>query len=470
MSTLARSPIAAVTRVTIARTRSAGSSGSVERSSATPASTSASTRAGRPASASPSPITSNSTSSAEIPGNRRCSSWTALHFASPTLAPSALARLRISSSALRSSMARILPEAQPSVQGSKPLASPSRPLLLLPRRGRRRLARPAVLAVAASAGRGLAGPRPHLPGRSTVARAPGRLRGFSGGRSGSTRRQRLRHREEPLDRELLADRPDVRRDPVDDQACGEADDHEDEDERQQQHDPALVRVLRVDHRHEARPQLRGHVDDDQRHQDRRVVRHRLRQVRDEQEAGPVDLVLEVRRLLELVQRDEERQLQQQREAGRQRVDLVLLVEGHDLLLLALLVVLVALLDPLHLRRQSLQRLHRAHLLEGERQNRQPDHHCQADDRHAPAESEVVVEELEDRLVEVDQRLEELPDCERDEAHRAALTRNSRWFSTGSRPPPERGLQRRRRQAARTNPRRTPYSRTASIAYSEQLGW
>ena len=90
---------------------------------------------------------------------------------------------------------------------------------------------------------------------------------------------------------------------------------------------------------------------------------------------------------------------------------MLLVEGHDLLLLALLVVLVALLDPLHLRRQSLQRLHRAHLLEGEREDRQPHDDREADDREPPAEPHCVVPELDDRVVDVDQGLEDVRDYE-----------------------------------------------------------
>ena len=138
----------------------------------------------------------------------------------------------------------------------------------------------------------------------------------------------------------------------------------------------------------------------------------------------MDLVLEMGRLLELVERHEERQLQEQREARGQRVDLVLLVEAHDLLLLALLVLLVALLDPLHLRRQPLERLHRADLLEGQRQDREPYHDRQADDRHPPSEPQLVVEELQDSLVDVNQGLNELPDGDWDEVHRAGLVRNS----------------------------------------------
>src|SRR3712207_8167028 len=45
-------------------------------------------------------------------------------------------------------------------------------------------------------------------------------------------------------------------------------------------------------------------------------------------------------LQRLVQREEERKLQEERQAGPERVEAVLLVERHQLLVLALLVVLV----------------------------------------------------------------------------------------------------------------------------------
>src|SRR5438128_1721690 len=98
-----------VPRVTTALTRSAGSSGSVAGFAALTASTSASTRAGRPAYWSPSSITWNSTSSADIPGNSRSSALTALHLASPRLAPSPVAVARRACSPLDSPIAGILP-------------------------------------------------------------------------------------------------------------------------------------------------------------------------------------------------------------------------------------------------------------------------------------------------------------------------------------------------------------------------
>src|SRR4051794_13543520 len=89
-STDARSPSDCATRNSIARIRSAGSSGSSSASSAShnDSSTRALTRAGRPASSSPASSTSNSTSSASIPGNDGSSALIALHFAAPTESPS----------------------------------------------------------------------------------------------------------------------------------------------------------------------------------------------------------------------------------------------------------------------------------------------------------------------------------------------------------------------------------------------
>jgi hypothetical protein len=107
------------------------------------------------------------------------------------------------------------------------------------------------------------------------------------------------------------------------------------------------------------------------------------------------------------ERDEERDLQDQREARPERVDLLALVEGHDLLVHALAVALVTLLDPLDLRLQQLEPLHGLHALERQRQDHDPDREGQEDDRHSPGPLEVpdqVVPELEDRVASVDQRL------------------------------------------------------------------
>ena len=63
-------------------------------------------------------------------------------------------------------------------------------------------------------------------------------------------------------------------------------------------------------------------------------------------ARGVDLGLELVASQQLEEREEDRELEQQRQAGGERVDLVLLVEVHHLPLLALAVVLVLLLDRL----------------------------------------------------------------------------------------------------------------------------
>src|SRR3954454_9606997 len=106
----------------------------------------------------------------------------------------------------------------------------------------------------------------------------------------------------------------------------------------------------------------------------------------------MQLVLELLAPLEIEERHEERELEDEREAGAQRIEVVLLVELHELLLHPLLVFLVALLDLLHLWLEQLERLHRADLLEGQRQDQKADHARESDYRPAPAQADVVVEE------------------------------------------------------------------------------
>ena len=81
----------------------------------------------------------------------------------------------------------------------------------------------------------------------------------SGGRSGP---------EALPDDRLLHDRPQVRRDPVDEQAGREVDDEDDEDERQRQEDHPLRPVRRRRHQ-QRREQLRADVEHDQRRPGRR---------------------------------------------------------------------------------------------------------------------------------------------------------------------------------------------------------
>ena len=107
---------------------------------------------------------------------------------------------------------------------------------------------------------------------------------------------------------------------------------------------------------------------------------------------------EVARELEVLQRvvegDEDRELQQHRQARGGRVDLVLPVELHQLFVLLLPVVLVLLLDLLHLRRVLLQRLHRVDLPDRQRHEQHPDDDRRGDDRPGPAQAEVRVEPVE----------------------------------------------------------------------------
>ena len=103
--------------------------------------------------------------------------------------------------------------------------------------------------------------------------------------------------------------------------------------------------------------------------------------------------------------DEYRQLEDQGKKRGERVDLVLPIELHDLLLLALLVVLVLRLDRFQLGRHPLELLHRVELLEGQRQQQRPDHNRQRDDRPTPRPADHAVEEDQDRTEDVDQRLE-----------------------------------------------------------------
>ncbi len=90
-----------------------------------------------------------------------------------------------------------------------------------------------------------------------------------------------------------------------------------------------------------------------------------------------------------VHRDEDRELQQHGPAPGERVDPVLLVELHDLFLLTLLVALELLLDLLDLRLHDLHVLHRADLLDPEREQDQPDHDGEQDDGHAVVRDELV---------------------------------------------------------------------------------
>ena len=162
-------------------------------------------------------------------------------------------------------------------------------------------------------------------------------------------------------------------------------------------------------------ELGADVEDDQ---DDQFGAGRLRgQVVDEEEFAAVGGAVaggrwqpDVRRQLvpeDVEEGDEDRELGDQRDAGGERVDFVLFVEAHHFLLHALFVVLVFRLDLLDLRLQRLQRPHPFQLFVGERDQHRPHRHGQGDDRHPPAEADVVVEELEDAVGDVDQRLQDV---------------------------------------------------------------
>jgi hypothetical protein len=106
-----------------------------------------------------------------------------------------------------------------------------------------------------------------------------------------------------------------------------------------------------------------------------------------------------------VERDEDGELEDERETRGGGIDLVLAVEGHQLLLLALLVRLVLLLDRLHLRHVLLHPLHRMDLPHHQRDEQHPDDHRQRDDRPRPRQADGRVQPVEDVPEDVLERRE-----------------------------------------------------------------
>ena len=238
---------------------------SARRASGTPARPPA-TRSGprsaatRASSSSPAPssTTSNSTWSTVIPGCLRSSSFIAAHLAAPTLEPSASARASCSASADRCGMS-----AEPELSG-----------------------RSAIARVSAGASSSCAAVEEASSRGAVPAVRQGDRRRAAGHHRGRRRRQTPDH-------ELLPQRPEVGRDPVDDQAGREVRDEGREHEREEQHD-ALLGLVRG-HRHDQR---RRHLRaDEQHHQHDQLGAGRLgRDVRDEQEVripGGRHLVLEL---------------------------------------------------------------------------------------------------------------------------------------------------------------------------------
>src|SRR5205085_84060 len=184
---------------------------------------------------------------------------------------------------------------------------------------------------------------------------------------------------------------------------------------------------------------------------------------------------EVRRRLRIaqdrVERDEDRQLEEHRPAPGEGVDPRLLVDLHDLLVLLLPVPLVFLLDRLHLRLDRLHVLHRADLLDAERQQDEPGQQREGDDRQAVVRDEVVDagEEPSDRVEEA------LPDSDRDHApFLSGMTASYfrarfRGSGIGSMPPLVKGPQRASLHTASAVPWTAPRDLIAPSAYWEQDG-
>ena len=101
----------------------------------------------------------------------------------------------------------------------------------------------------------------------------------------------------------------------------------------------------------------------------------------------------------LVEREEHRDLQQDRQATRGRVYLLVLVKRHQLLLLLDAVVLEAVADLLHLGLQLLHLGHQLVALVGQREERELDEHGRGEDGEA-----VVAEHLRQPVQQAEQRL------------------------------------------------------------------
>ena len=164
----------------------------------------------------------------------------------------------------------------------------------------------------------------------------------------------------------------------------------------------------------------------------------------------------------LVEDDEDRCLHEDRHTPTERVDAVLLVEGHHLGVQALAVVLVLRLQLLELRLMTLHLQHRTGALQGQRGRHR--HH---DDREDDDGAAVAVGGLEEQAEEAGDRFEEpFEDAggEDSEVHEMPLA-----GGTGSYPWPPHGWQRARRRIDRRRPRSTPWLEIDSSAYDEQLG-
>ena len=181
-----------------------------------------------------------------------------------------------------------------------------------------------------------------------------------------------------------------------------------------------------------------------------------------------DLVLEVAQHEE--ERDEDRDLEDDRQARRGRVDLVLPVELHQLFVLPLPVVLPALLDLLHLRRVRLEVLHRVDLphRDGTSRIRTSTTSATIDQAHVrPAvswnHSRTVGEEVLDRREEAGRRSRVL----RSRARGRKSVRSLHVVDAAVAP---RVAAQEAPAGERSRRERGRSSRNASSAYCEQLGW
>ncbi len=235
---------------------------------------------------------------------------------------------------------------------------------------------------------------------------------------GGRRRGRPAH-----DHPLLGDRQQVVPGPVDDEAGGELRQHVGEDDGQQHEHLLLHRIdrrLRVElllqelsEAHHDRPG----ADHQQRDRQERDVRRGERQQAEEVDEGGgvgrreiVDPAVERRvahldgDVEHLIEREEHRDLDEDRQAAGHGIGADALVERHHLLVEPRLVLAEALAQLLHLRLQRLHLAHRAVGFVGEREEQPLDAQCEQQDGEAEAAGRVVedargeeVERQEDRL-------------------------------------------------------------------------
>ena len=175
-----------------------------------------------------------------------------------------------------------------------------------------------------------------------------------------------------------------------------------------------------------------------------------------------------------VERQEDRELEHQRQAPAQRVDLVLLVELHHLFVELLAVpTLVLGLEGLDLRLQLLHLLHRARLLDRQRQHHQPDGCGQQDD--GDEEVEELVEELDHGTATaglsgfVRSATVTCPVPGPRSGSPSPAGASGARPGTRSMPPGFQGWHRPRRRTASQPPRTRPCVARASCAYAEQEG-